>query len=154
MLLFQRPSDPFTGSYGMWFAVYFWWSSPLTLCLLTGALLIDHACWKGASPSDSYAALRWKKKKKELLLKQTQMFPSCIIRVSAVSSSGGVKTTCVLWRLNRWEAALILARHRWMLRWCSTGRPKTESFRLNLSPDLPLTCLALILWKISLLLHF
>lgn len=24
-----------------------------------GALLIDHACWKGASPSDTYAALRW-----------------------------------------------------------------------------------------------
>uniref|UniRef100_A0A3Q1EU48 Acyl-CoA dehydrogenase family member 11-like n=1 Tax=Acanthochromis polyacanthus TaxID=80966 RepID=A0A3Q1EU48_9TELE len=27
--------------------------------IYTGALLIDHACWKGASPSDSYAALRW-----------------------------------------------------------------------------------------------
>ncbi|XP_034026016.1 acyl-CoA dehydrogenase family member 11-like [Thalassophryne amazonica] len=25
----------------------------------TGALLIDHACWKGASPSDTYTALRW-----------------------------------------------------------------------------------------------
>ncbi|XP_029018305.1 acyl-CoA dehydrogenase family member 11-like [Betta splendens] len=25
----------------------------------TGALLIDHACWKGSSPSDTYAALRW-----------------------------------------------------------------------------------------------
>uniref|UniRef100_A0A665X9H6 Acyl-CoA dehydrogenase family, member 11 n=1 Tax=Echeneis naucrates TaxID=173247 RepID=A0A665X9H6_ECHNA len=25
----------------------------------TGALLIDHASWKGASPSDTYAALRW-----------------------------------------------------------------------------------------------
>lgn len=24
-----------------------------------GALLIDHACWKGASPSDTYAAVRW-----------------------------------------------------------------------------------------------
>uniref|UniRef100_H3DEP8 Uncharacterized protein n=1 Tax=Tetraodon nigroviridis TaxID=99883 RepID=H3DEP8_TETNG len=24
-----------------------------------GALLIDHACWKGASASDTYAALRW-----------------------------------------------------------------------------------------------
>ncbi|XP_022610718.1 acyl-CoA dehydrogenase family member 11-like [Seriola dumerili] len=27
--------------------------------IYTGALLIDHACWKGASPSDTYAALRW-----------------------------------------------------------------------------------------------
>ncbi|KAL7391306.1 hypothetical protein ABVT39_007417 [Epinephelus coioides] len=25
----------------------------------TGALLIDHVCWKGASSSDTYAALRW-----------------------------------------------------------------------------------------------
>ncbi|XP_011614079.2 acyl-CoA dehydrogenase family member 11-like [Takifugu rubripes] len=25
----------------------------------TGALLIDHACWKGASASDTYTALRW-----------------------------------------------------------------------------------------------
>ncbi|XP_035494933.2 acyl-CoA dehydrogenase family member 11-like [Scophthalmus maximus] len=28
-------------------------------CIYTGALLIDHACWKGASQSDAYAALRW-----------------------------------------------------------------------------------------------
>ncbi|KAI3372879.1 hypothetical protein L3Q82_023332, partial [Scortum barcoo] len=27
--------------------------------IYTGALLIDHACWKEASPSDTYAALRW-----------------------------------------------------------------------------------------------
>ncbi|KAE8292237.1 Acyl-CoA dehydrogenase family member 11 [Larimichthys crocea] len=27
--------------------------------IYAGALLIDHACWKGASPSDTYAALRW-----------------------------------------------------------------------------------------------
>ncbi|XP_063345548.1 acyl-CoA dehydrogenase family member 11-like isoform X1 [Pelmatolapia mariae] len=27
--------------------------------IYTGALLIDHACWNGASPSDTYAALRW-----------------------------------------------------------------------------------------------
>ncbi|XP_019956419.1 acyl-CoA dehydrogenase family member 11-like [Paralichthys olivaceus] len=27
--------------------------------IYTGALLIDHACWSGASPSDTYAALRW-----------------------------------------------------------------------------------------------
>lgn len=27
--------------------------------IYTAALLIDHACWKGASPSDPYAALRW-----------------------------------------------------------------------------------------------
>ncbi|XP_060894061.1 acyl-CoA dehydrogenase family member 11-like [Labrus mixtus] len=27
--------------------------------IYTGALLIDHACWTGASPSDTYAALRW-----------------------------------------------------------------------------------------------
>ncbi|XP_074526442.1 acyl-CoA dehydrogenase family member 11 [Halichoeres trimaculatus] len=27
--------------------------------IYTGALLIDHASWKGASPSDTYAALRW-----------------------------------------------------------------------------------------------
>uniref|UniRef100_A0A3Q3FDQ9 Acyl-CoA dehydrogenase family member 11-like n=1 Tax=Labrus bergylta TaxID=56723 RepID=A0A3Q3FDQ9_9LABR len=27
--------------------------------IYTGALLIDHACWTGASPSDAYAALRW-----------------------------------------------------------------------------------------------
>lgn len=33
-------------------------SSLLTFCLLTGALLIDHASWKGASSSDTYAALR------------------------------------------------------------------------------------------------
>ncbi|XP_029960378.1 acyl-CoA dehydrogenase family member 11 [Salarias fasciatus] len=27
--------------------------------IYTGALFIDHACWEGASPSDTYAALRW-----------------------------------------------------------------------------------------------
>ncbi|KAM9393025.1 acyl-CoA dehydrogenase family member 11 isoform 2-T2 [Pholidichthys leucotaenia] len=27
--------------------------------IYTGALLIDHACWEGASPADTYAALRW-----------------------------------------------------------------------------------------------
>ncbi|KAM7391876.1 hypothetical protein PAMP_022526 [Pampus punctatissimus] len=27
--------------------------------IYTGALLIDHACWKGASPTDTYTALRW-----------------------------------------------------------------------------------------------
>uniref|UniRef100_A0A3Q3QQH4 Acyl-CoA dehydrogenase family, member 11 n=1 Tax=Monopterus albus TaxID=43700 RepID=A0A3Q3QQH4_MONAL len=27
--------------------------------IYTGSLLIDHACWKGASSSDTYAALRW-----------------------------------------------------------------------------------------------
>ncbi|XP_034397273.1 acyl-CoA dehydrogenase family member 11-like isoform X1 [Cyclopterus lumpus] len=27
--------------------------------IYTGALLIDHACWEGASTSDTYAALRW-----------------------------------------------------------------------------------------------
>ncbi|XP_076006967.1 acyl-CoA dehydrogenase family member 11 [Genypterus blacodes] len=27
--------------------------------IYTGALLIDHASWKGASPSDTYAAIRW-----------------------------------------------------------------------------------------------
>lgn len=101
-------------------------TSLLTFCLLTGALLIDHASWKGASSSDAYAALRLPPTPSILYfcfvfqrLHVYHMF-YCLL-------SGGVNRTCVLWQLNRNKAAMTPALQHLMLRWCMTSQTKTRA---------------------------
>lgn len=105
--------------------------SLLTLSLSAGALLVDHASWKGASESDTYAALRL-----NILPLNVYVFVLFFkdITYSKLTDhifyfilSGGVNRTCVLWQLSRTKAAMTLALQLLMLRWCTTSSTKTKS---------------------------